>query len=55
MIDAAGAIYVIGGGIDGNTFFNDTWVSSDGGARPDLVTGISGGYARWAHQVGTHG
>jgi hypothetical protein len=33
VVDAAGAIYVIGGiGIDGNTYLNDVWVSTDGGA-----------------------
>ncbi len=45
VVDAAGAIYVIGGndGEDrGGTDFNDVWVSTDGGARPDLVTGCSG-------------
>ena len=33
MIDAAGAIYVIGGGIVGfeTKFFNDVWVCTDGG------------------------
>ncbi len=37
MIDAAGAIYVIGGvsGTDYDTDYNDVWVSTDGGARPD--------------------
>ncbi len=37
VIDAAGAIYVIGGlGINGTGInFNDVWVSTDGGARPD--------------------
>ena len=34
MIDAAGAIYVIGGE-GGSTVFNDVLVSTDGGARPD--------------------
>ncbi len=32
VIDAAGAIYVIGGGHD-----SDVWASTDGGARPDSV------------------
>ena len=41
MIDAAGAIYVIGGG--GSTRFNDVWASTDGGARPDSVKGGGGG------------
>ena len=35
MVDAAGAIYVIGG--YSGTFFKDVWVSTDGGARPDSV------------------
>ncbi len=37
VIDATGAIYVIGGqgGRDGSTFYQDVWVSTDGGARPD--------------------
>ncbi len=40
MIDAAGAIYVIGGGDDtGSTTFHDVWASNDGGARPDSVRG----------------
>jgi hypothetical protein len=34
VIDAAGAIYVIGG-VGGGTYFNDVWISTDGGARPD--------------------
>ncbi len=42
MIDAAGAIYVIGGeGYDGTSAgsrFQDVWASTDG-ARPDLVGG----------------
>jgi hypothetical protein len=33
VIDAAGAIYVIGG--YGEGYRNDVWVSTDGGARPD--------------------
>ena len=40
MVDAAGAIYVIGGsyylgGLGVGTVFHDVWVSTDGGARPD--------------------
>jgi hypothetical protein len=31
VIDAAGAIYVIGGG-SGGTYLKDVWVSTDGGA-----------------------
>jgi hypothetical protein len=41
VIDAAGAIYVIGG-TNGTTYFNDVWVSTDGGARPDSVGGSKG-------------
>ncbi len=46
MIDAAGTIYVIGG--EGDTYLNDVWASTDGGARPDSVRGpgVLGGYAR---------
>ncbi len=43
VIDAAGAIYVIGG--SGDTDYKDVWVSTDGGARQDLVRGWSGGYS----------
>jgi hypothetical protein len=40
VIDAAGAIYVIGGyGSMNRTVFNDVWKSTDGGARPDSVGG----------------
>ncbi len=49
MVDAAGAIYVIGGrgwsSAGDSVSFNDVWVSTDGGARPDLVRGGTlGGY-----------
>ncbi len=50
MIDAAGAIYVIGGEGDG-TWYQDVWVSTDGGARPDLNTGVLEG----VHQEGYSG
>ena len=43
VIDAAGAIYVIGG-FDGSTRFRDVWASTDGGARPDSVGGGRVGY-----------
>ncbi len=40
VVDAAGAIYVLGGvGGYGSTLFNDVWASTDGGARPDGVQG----------------
>jgi hypothetical protein len=43
VIDAAGAIYVIGGETINGVLFDDVWVSTDGGARPDS----GGGYTRW--------
>jgi hypothetical protein len=43
VIDAAGAIYVIGGRND-TTYFNDVLVSTDGGARPNSAGGR--GYTR---------
>jgi hypothetical protein len=43
VIDAAGAIYVIGG--VGDPFYNDVWASTDGGA------GVGGG----GYWVGTQG
>ncbi len=48
VVDAAGAIYVIGG-YDGGTFA-DVWVSTDGGARAGL--GPSG-VVEGVHRVGT--
>ncbi len=33
VVDAAGAIYVIGGTSGGGTDYNDVYVSTDGGAR----------------------
>ncbi len=48
VIDAAGAIYVIGGygGMHGSTsiYFNDVLVSTDGGA--DRTQAVLGGYSR---------
>ncbi len=44
VVDAAGAIYVIGGSGDTDyAFFQDVWASTDGGARPDSVQGRSAG------------
>jgi hypothetical protein len=59
VIDAAGAIYVIGGYSysDSGYSFQDVWVSTDGGARPDSVRGWGGG-TRWvlsAYSRGTTG
>ncbi len=42
VIDAAGAIYVIGGHTTDGTLFRDVWASTDGGARPDSGVGWSG-------------
>ncbi len=53
VVDAAGTIYVIGGG-GGTTDFNDVWASTDGGARPDSVKGVVGGYSRGYYR-GTRG
>ena len=36
VIDAAGTIYVIGGGDSNGTAFKDVWASTDGGARTGL-------------------
>ncbi len=47
VIDAAGAIYVIGGGIIGGTHYHDAWVSSDGGAAGlGGYSGVLKGYRR---------
>ncbi len=49
MVDAvSGAIYVIGGGGGTNTYYNDVWASTDGGAWAGLGPGgWSGGYTGW--------
>ena len=47
MVDAAGAIYVIGG--VGATYYRDVWVSTDGGAdrtRAGYSRGKSAGVRR---------
>ncbi len=55
MIDAAGAIYVIGGESNTDPYsYSDVWVSTDGGARPDSVRGgrgVVGGYSRGYSRV----
>ncbi len=59
MIDAAGAIYVIGGVGGTGAVYNDVWVSTDGGARAGLrrgvleagTTGVLPGYSRGARGV----
>ncbi len=49
MIDAAGAIYVIGG--SGSAYYyQDVWVSTNGGAWPDSRRGTQEGT-----KVGTQG
>ena len=40
VVDAAGAIYVIGGNGGSGTYLKDVWASTDGGARPDCVSGV---------------
>jgi hypothetical protein len=51
VIDAvSGAIYVIGGS-DGVTRFHDVLVSTDGGALPDSVKELVGGYTKGVLQV----
>jgi hypothetical protein len=51
VVDAAGAIYVIGGNSNyfgpGPTYFSDVWASTDGGSRPDSVQGGGQGVAGW--------
>jgi hypothetical protein len=44
VIDAAGAIYVLGG-TNSTYFFNDGWVTTDGGADPGSG-GVLGGCSR---------
>ncbi len=42
VIDAAGAIYVIGGFDESSTYYRDAWASIGRGARPDSVGGGRG-------------
>ncbi len=54
MIDAvSGAIYVIGGW-GGTGYYQDVWVSTDGGVRPASVRRVVGGLLR-GYWVGTLG
>ncbi len=52
VIDAAGAIYVIGGS-HYVTDFNDVWASTDGGAQPGPAPRVGAGY--WAGTQGVLG
>ncbi len=58
VIDAAGAIYVIGGFHNTTYYYRDVWVSTDEGARPDYVgggdRGVLDGYSR-GYSRGTTG
>ncbi len=55
MVDAAGAIYVIGGFGGYTTRFQDVWASTDGGALTGLGHGGGvGGYSEWVLE-GTKG
>jgi hypothetical protein len=53
VVDAAGAIYVIGG--EGTTYFADVWASTDGGVRPGLGPSGGSGGTRVGYSRGTHG
>ena len=59
VVDAAGAIYVIGGlgtYSSGLAYYNDVWVSTDGGARAGLRRGgWSDGYTKGVLAGGTRG
>jgi hypothetical protein len=56
VIDAAGAIYVIGGH-GSSTYYNDVWISTDGGAdrtRAGVLEGYSGlvpGVVQWCSRA----
>jgi hypothetical protein len=54
VIDAAGAIYVIGG-IGGDAFYHDVWASTDGGTRPDSRRGGWSGGTGWVLTGTWHG
>jgi hypothetical protein len=51
VVDAAGAIFVLGGLGGSGTRYKDVWVSTDGGARAGLARGGGSG----VHQGGTSG
>ena len=47
VVDAAGAIYVIGGYGGTLTYYKDVWVSTDGGARAGLSRRGTRGGTGW--------
>jgi hypothetical protein len=57
VVDAAGAIYVIGGttGAGFSTDYQDVWASTDGGARAGLGQGGDRGVLEWGTQGGYWG
>jgi hypothetical protein len=59
VIDAAGAIYVIGGtGITAPRYYKDVWASTDGGARAGFGQGRDRGVLEGVphgYQGGTQG
>ncbi len=52
MIDAAGAIYVLGGRYGYDTEYQDVWASTDGGARAGLSRA---GVVGWGGRGGGEG
>jgi hypothetical protein len=55
VVDAAGAIYVIGGYGGGLTYFNDVRASTDGGARAGLGRGGGRCYSSGNYRGSTRG
>jgi hypothetical protein len=53
VVDADGAMYVIGGDGGNRYFCRDVWVSTDGGARAESVEG--NGWVLGGYRVGTDG
>ncbi len=55
VVDASGAIYVIGGYDGSGTYYNDVWASTDGGARAGLQQGGCTGWVLQGYYGGTRG
>ena len=56
VVDAAGAIYVIGGAGGHDNSLEDVWASTDGGARAGLgQRGVVGGSTGWGTRGVPHG